>query len=166
MFVFVRALIYSSLFIALLLIFVPAQLAGRAGLSRPTLAGPQELVGMSLAVLGGLVAVWCILTFVVLGRGTPAPFDPPRKLVVRGPYSLVRNPMYLGAGMALAGTALVYHSPAILGYLLLLAAVTQVLVIGYEEPTLTRLFGADYDTYRSRVHRWMPWPRRPGSGAT
>ncbi len=111
---------------------------------------------MVVALGGAAVALWCILTFVVVGKGTPAPFDPPRQLVMRGPYRLVRNPMYLGAGLALCGAAIFYRSPALLGYVLALAVITHAFVVWYEEPTLRRLFGTDYEAYRSRVRRWLP----------
>jgi protein-S-isoprenylcysteine O-methyltransferase Ste14 len=161
MLVFVRAAIYSSLFIASILVFIPAQLLGGAGIVRPAAVGALRLVGMAAVTLGAAVALWCIATFAVEGRGTPAPFDPPRRLVVRGPYRLVRNPMYLGAGLALAGAAVVYRSVALVVYLLVLALITQALVVLYEEPTLGRQFGADYLAYCQQVRRWLP--RLPGS---
>jgi hypothetical protein len=58
---------------------------------------------MIMVTIGTAIALWCVLMFVFIGKGTPAPFDPPRKLVIRGPYRFVRNPMYIGAGMTLAG---------------------------------------------------------------
>ena len=160
MFVLVRAVIYASLFVAILLVFVPARLLGPVGLPRPSVLGMPELLGMAAVLVGALIAAWCVGTFVVVGRGTPAPFDPPRRLVVRGPYRFVRNPMYLGAALALAGAALVYRSVALVVYLLVLAAASHAFVVGYEEHALARLFGADYDAYRARVRRWIPWPRR------
>ncbi len=160
MFVLIRATIYATGFIALLLVFIPSQLLARSGITRPPPVGVPEVFGAAVAVAGAVVALWCILTFVVLGRGTPAPFDPPRSLVVRGPYRYVRNPMYLGAGLALAGAAAVYHSLPVLGYLAVLAVLTQGLVVWYEEPALTRSFGTEYSSYRERVNRWLPrWPR-------
>ena len=155
-FVLIRAIVYATCFIAFLLIFIPGRLLDRSGIARPPSIGATELVGMAAALLGAFVALWCILTFVFVGRGTPAPFDPPRRLVVRGPYQFVRNPMYLGAALALAGAAIVFHSLALVGYLALLAVVVQALVVWYEEPTLGRLFGADYEAYRRAVHRWLP----------
>ncbi len=119
MFVLARAATYSTLFIGLLLVFLPARVLAWSGVVRPAAFGPIELVGAIVAVGGAAMAVWCILTFVVVGKGTPAPFDPPRKLVVRGPYHFVRNPMYIGAVLALGGAAIVYHSVALLGYVLL-----------------------------------------------
>jgi protein-S-isoprenylcysteine O-methyltransferase Ste14 len=159
-FVLIRATIYATGFVALLLVFIPGQLLERSGILRRPPVGMVEMLGFAVAIVGAGVALWCILSFVVLGRGTPAPFDPPRQLVVRGPYRYVRNPMYLGAGLALAGAAAVYHSAVLLGYLAGLAVLTQGLVVWYEEPTLSRLFGADYASYRARVNRWLPrWPR-------
>lgn len=64
--------------------------------------------------------------------------------------------MYIGAGLALGGAAIFYRSLALLGYMLLFGAITHVFVVWYEEPTLRRLFGTDYEAYRSRVHRWLP----------
>ena len=65
---------------------------------------------MVVGAIGAILALWCIATFIMIGRGTPAPFDPPRHLVVVGPYRLVRNPMYIGAALALAGAVLFYES--------------------------------------------------------
>jgi protein-S-isoprenylcysteine O-methyltransferase Ste14 len=109
-----------------------------------------------IGTLGAAIALRCISTFVVIGRGTPAPFDPPRRLVVRGPYRFVRNPMYIGAALALAGAALFYNSVTLLAYSCVFLVATHLFVIGYEEPTLRRKFGSDYDDYRRNVCRWLP----------
>lgn len=153
-----RAATYAALFIALFLVFVPARLVGRVGVTRPAAIGPAEIAGGAIGVLGGLLALWCVLTFALVGRGTPAPFDPPRRLVTRGPYDFVRNPMYIGAGLALAGAALFYQSRALFGYTVLFFLITHLFVLRYEEPTLRRLFGREYEEYCLRVRRW--WPRR------
>jgi protein-S-isoprenylcysteine O-methyltransferase Ste14 len=105
-----------------------------------------------------LLALACILTFVFAGKGTPAPFDPPRRLVVRGPYRFVRNPMYLGAGLALTGAALFYQSIPMAGYAGAFLLITHFFVILYEEPTLRRTFGTDYAAYCRQTGRW--WPKR------
>lgn len=160
LFVAVRAIVYGTLFVSLLLVFLPARVLTASGIRRPATFGPAEAVGMGVAAAGAGLALWCIATFIVLGRGTPAPFDPPRRLVVRGPYRAVRNPMYLGAGLALGGAALFYRSAALLGYAALLLAATHMFVVGYEEPTLRRMFGAEYESYCRRVPRWRPSLRR------
>ena len=156
MFVLARALTYATLFVGLVLVLVPARMLEWSGVRAPAALGAAQLAGLALVVAGGAVALWCVLAFATLGRGTPAPFDPPRRLVVRGPYRFVRNPMYLGAATALAGAALYYESLTLLAYVALFALAAYLFVLGYEEPTLARLFGDDYAAYRARVRRWLP----------
>ncbi len=151
-----RVATWATLFIAFVLVLLPARVLMWSGVARPTTFGPWQWAGLALVVLGGVLALWCIITFATHGRGTPAPFDPPRRLVVRGPYRHVRNPMYLGAGIALAGAALYYRSLALVAYLAVCFALVHLFVIGYEEPTLGRTFGDAYAAYRQRVRRWWP----------
>lgn len=154
--VLVRALTYATLFIAVVLVYLPAQTLAWSGIGRPTRFALPQLLG-AIATLGGsALAVWCILSFAVIGRGTPAPFDPPRRLVIRGPYRYVRNPMYLGAGLALAGAALFYQSGVLLAYAAGFLLVMHAFVVWHEEPTLRQTFGEEYEEYRQRVHRWLP----------
>lgn len=154
--VFARAITYATLFIGLVLVFLPAQILSGAGVERPAGFGAPQIAGMIVGAAGGAVAIWCIVTFAVIGRGTPAPFDPPRRLVVRGPYAYVRNPMYLGAALALVGAALFYQTGALWVYAAAFLVATHALVVLYEEPTLRRTFGADYETYCLKVRRWWP----------
>jgi protein-S-isoprenylcysteine O-methyltransferase Ste14 len=158
MFVLGRAATYSVLFIGLLLIFLPGRILSSTGVIQPSAIGAWQVAGMLLGASGAALALTCILTFVFVGRGTPAPFDPPRRLVAHGPYRLVRNPMYLGAGLALAGAALFYQSIPLLGYAGLFLVITHLFVVLYEEPTLRRTFVKDYEAYCRRVGRW--WPKQ------
>lgn len=158
MFVLVRAVTYATLFVSLVLIFLPARVLSSAGITLPAAIGGWQVAGTFVGATGAALALSCILTFALVGRGTPAPFDPPRRLVVQGPYRFVRNPMYLGAGLALAGAALFYQSFALLGYLGVFLLVTHVFVVAYEEPTLRRTFAEDYDAYCAKTRRW--WPKR------
>ncbi len=144
------------MFIGLLLVYLPGRILAGSGLARPAAIGLLEIAGILLGIAGGLLAVWCILTFALVGKGTPAPFDPPRRLVVSGPYRHLRNPMYLGAVLALLGAALFYRSGALLIYAAMFLLATHLFVVGYEEPTLRRLFGSEYVAYRARVRRWLP----------
>jgi len=146
----VRSLVYATLFISLVLVFVPARLLEWSGVTRPAEFGAALLAGNVLVAAGATLVLMCILTFAFKGRGTPALFDPPRKLVVRGPYRLVRNPMYIGAGVALLGAALRYRSAALLAYAAIFLVAMHLFVVGYEEPTLRRTFGADYEEYCRR----------------
>lgn len=156
MFVLIRAITYASLFIGLVLIYVPARLLAWAGIVRPVGNNVQQVLGMIIAATGAAIAFWSIFTFASVGKGTPAPFDPPRRLVVQGPYRFVRNPMYIGAGLALAGAALFYGSLWILGYTGLLFLTTHLFVLWYEEPALRRCFGKAYEVYCGRTGRWWP----------
>jgi protein-S-isoprenylcysteine O-methyltransferase Ste14 len=156
MFVLVRTVTYAALFIGLLLIFLPARLLSWSGIVRPAAIELQQVAGMVIGAVGAAIALWCIFTFALIGRGTPAPFDPPRRLVIRGPYHFVRNPMYIGAGLALASAALFYGSFPLLGYACLFFVATHLFVVWYEEPTLRRTFGQEYEAYCRHVRRWWP----------
>lgn len=114
----------------------------------------MRAVGFGVAVAGATLAAACIASFVTVGRGTPAPFDPPREFVASGPYRYVRNPMYLGAAAVILGAGLILSSPSILLLALVFLVTMHLLVILYEEPTLANKFGTSYPRYRSFVHRW------------
>lgn len=157
MLVLVRAVTYAALFVGLVLVFLPARVLSRSGVIPPPAIGVRQVAGMVVVGGGAALALWCVLTFALVGRGTPAPFDPPRRLVVQGPYRVVRNPMYIGAGLALGGAALFYQSVPLLSYMGLFLLVTHLFVVWYEEPTLRRTFGKAYEAYCGRVRRW--WPR-------
>ncbi|MGD1107967.1 MAG: isoprenylcysteine carboxylmethyltransferase family protein [Terracidiphilus sp.] len=156
MFVIVRTITYASLFIAFVLIYLPARLLAWSGIVRPTVMGWPQIGGLLIGTVGAVIALSCVFAFAFIGKGTPAPFDPPRRLVVRGPYRFVRNPMYIGAALAVAGAALFYRSVALAAFVAGFLLVTHLFVVLYEEPTLRRLFGPDYQAYCQRVHRWFP----------
>ncbi len=156
MFVLARAVTYAALFIGLVLIYVPARLLSWSGIVRPAAIEMPQVAGMVIGAAGAAVALWCIYAFASIGRGTPAPFDPPRRLVIHGPYRFVRNPMYIGAGLALAGAALFYESLPLLGYVGVLFLATELFVVWYEEPTLRQTFGQEYEAYCRQVRRWWP----------
>jgi protein-S-isoprenylcysteine O-methyltransferase Ste14 len=158
MFIVIRAITYAAVFIGFFLVYLPGRFLAGSGIVRPVVIRMPQIGGMILGAIGAAFALWCILTFAFIGKGTPAPFDPPRRLVIRGPYRFVRNPMYIGAGLALAGAALFYQSSSLLLYAGLFLLGTHLFVILYEEPILRRNFGDDYKEYCCRVGRW--WPTR------
>jgi protein-S-isoprenylcysteine O-methyltransferase Ste14 len=158
MFTLIRAITYATLFIGFLLVFLPARVLSMSGIAQPASFGAAQTGGLVVAASGACLALWCIFTFLVVGRGTPAPFDPPRRLVVVGPYGCVRNPMYIGAALALSGAALFYESWELLAYAGAFLLVTHLFVVAYEEPTLRDTFGPPYLQYCGRVRRW--WPGR------
>ena len=154
--VLLRALTYATLFVGLFLVVVPQRILAASGIVRPTHLGPAQAAGLVLVAFGAAVVLWCVLTFALIGKGTPAIFDPPRKLVIAGPYRWVRNPMYIGGGLVALGAALFYGSAALGLYALTFFIVVHLLVRFYEEPHLGRVFGTPYDEYRRSVRRWMP----------
>ena len=154
MFILLRAVVYATLFIAFGLVFLPSWLLRNTGLASPAVTGPAEAAGAALVVAGGCLVGWSILSFVFVGKGTAAPFDPPRRLVVSGPFRYLRNPIYVGAIVAMAGAALYYRSWGLLAFDAAIAVIFHVLVRAYEEPVLRRTFGTAYDTYCASVPRW------------
>jgi len=157
MFVAFRAITYATLFVGFLLVYLPSRFLLWSGIVRPTTMEAPQIAGIIIVSIGAAIALWCVVAFAWIGKGTPAPFDPPRRLVVRGPYRFVRNPMYIGGALAFAGAALFYRSLFLLAYFCLFLLAACLFVLFYEEPTLRRSFGTDYETYCHRVHRW--WPR-------
>jgi protein-S-isoprenylcysteine O-methyltransferase Ste14 len=97
--------------------------------------------------------------FSAAGKGTLAPWDPPRRLVVVGLYRFTRNPMYVGVLTLVLGWTLLLGSPWLAAYVVVLAAVFHLRTVLYEEPHLARLFGVEWERYRAAVPRWLP--RRP-----
>lgn len=116
---------------------------------------PFHADGLWLLVPGGLVVLECVREFYANGKGTLAPWDPPRRLVTAGLYRRSRNPMYVGVLLIIAGWAVAYRSPVLAGYAALTALMFHFRVLLYEEPTLARLFPEDWPRYRARVRRWL-----------
>jgi protein-S-isoprenylcysteine O-methyltransferase Ste14 len=112
--------------------------------------------GIVLMIAGGALGVACVVDFVVRGSGTPAPFDPPKKFVVAGPYRRVRNPMYIGGIGLVAGFGLYLRSPAILLLAVIFFLLSHLFVTRVEEPGLRKKFGAPYEEYLKTVPRWLP----------
>jgi len=110
------------------------------------------------SVLGFAVALRCVWDFGRTGHGTPAPIAPPKKLVVAGFYQYVRNPMYLGFFAGWIGLWIVFgraNAIAIAAACAILLCVA-LFVRAYEEPTLRKTFGTEYDEYCRHVRRWLP----------
>jgi protein-S-isoprenylcysteine O-methyltransferase Ste14 len=118
---------------------------------------PMRVLGVILLVAGLIVLVQAFVRFVVEGFGTPVPVAAPDRLVVGGLYRYVRNPMYVALIAAIVGQALLLGRLGLLLYAAAVWTISAVFVRWYEEPTLTRRFGAEYDAYRRAVPAW--WPR-------
>ena len=125
---------------------------------------PMRALGVILLGAGVIALVRAFARFVAEGLGTPAPIAPPERLVVGGEYRYVRNPMYMAVLATVIGQALLLGQLVLVGYAAVLWLVSAAFVRWYEEPTLTRRFGADYQAYRRAVPAWLPRlrPWKPG----
>lgn len=121
-------------------------------------AGPGLAAAIAVLATGAAIYAWCVWDFARFGRGTPAPIDAPKRLVVRGLYRFTRNPMYVGVLTVILGWALLFRSPDLLVYALAVGACFQLFIVLYEERRLASEFASQYDDYRSRVPRWLPRP--------
>ena len=145
----------------LFFILAPGMVAGFIPLALLR-TGPQVQTGFlayaafPLWVIGTTVLIWCFWDFLVKGKGTPAPINPPKELVVSGLYKYVRNPMYVGILLVILGHFLWFGFWNLLIYAAVVFAAFSAFVIFYEEPTLKRNFGAAYEDYLKQVPRWIP----------
>jgi protein-S-isoprenylcysteine O-methyltransferase Ste14 len=113
-------------------------------------------VGLALIAAGLVFVVWTIRLFSTIGDGTLAPWDPTARLVVRGPYLHVRNPMISGVAFVLAGEAVALPSKALFLWFAAFVVANAVYIPLVEEPGLRRRFGDDYEAYCANVPRWLP----------
>jgi protein-S-isoprenylcysteine O-methyltransferase Ste14 len=118
-----------------------------------------EWWGLIPVVLGTGLLLWCVREFYVAGRGTLAPWTPPKALVVTGLYRFSRNPMYVAVALILIGWALGYRSPALAIYAFAVCVAFHLRVVLNEEPFLARTHGDEWVRYKARVSRWIG-PRR------
>lgn len=126
-------------------------------------AHPAYWISLLMAAAGLLLVLWTARLFMAVGNGTPAPWDPPAKLVVIGPYRFVRNPMITGVLLILAAEAVFFGSLPLLAWMLVFFLIHAVYLLRSEEPGLQRRFGKDYQAYRANVPRWIP-RLRPWAG--
>jgi protein-S-isoprenylcysteine O-methyltransferase Ste14 len=147
----VKTLVFTIVVPGTVAVYIPQTLKG----SRVSLPVPFPWIGVALIGCGAAIYLWCAWDFAVKGLGTPAPIDAPRVLVVNGLYRFSRNPMYAGVFTAIEGQALYYGSGHIAVYGCVMLTIAYVFVVLYEEPTLRRLFGNQYDEYCRRVPRWL-----------
>jgi len=109
----------------------------------------------AIVALGTLLLLWCVREFYVSGRGTLAPWSPPRHLVTSGPYRWSRNPMYIGVVTILLGWCVLWDSRTLRNYTLVVAGLFYLRVLAVEEPWAARSFGAEWNAYRAKVPRWI-----------
>jgi protein-S-isoprenylcysteine O-methyltransferase Ste14 len=151
------------------LVFIPViilTLVENSGTSHQFATPDQIIFWLALLPAGvGLgLAVWTVRLFMKFGQGTPAPWDPPKKLVIRGPYRHVRNPMISGALLILLAEAMLFQSWPLTVWMAVFFFVNAIYFRFIEEKGLEKRFGDDYRRYRTHVPRWIPrlrpWLRR------
>lgn len=151
-----RSVFFTFLLPGTVTVLIPYWLISSRGagtyLDHPAL----RYLGIPLIAIGSAGLLWSIWEFFSEGRGTLAPVDPPKYLVVRGLYRYVRNPMYVSVVATLWGEAIFFKSQAVLIEAGVFILVAHLFVVGYEEPVLRRQFGESYERYLQTVGRWIP----------
>jgi protein-S-isoprenylcysteine O-methyltransferase Ste14 len=148
---FIRALISFLILPGVLAGVIPAWIA-----SADTNRGGGWTIGFGILGLGIFLLLWCVRDFFVSGRGTLAPWDPPKRLVIVGLYRWVRNPMYIGVLTLVFGWSIAVGSRWLAVYARALAIMFHLRVVLGEEPWLQQQFGADWMAYSASVSRWLP----------
>ena len=151
-----RNVLWTGLFPGTVAGFLPYVILSYWDEFPPARLDAAQLAGLVALALGVGTLLKCIWDFAMVGRGTLAPMDPPRVLVVRGLYRYVRNPMYVGVLTALLGEVLFFESWALFQYAMVWLLIVHLFVVLYEEPKLRRHFGASYEEYCRAVRRWLP----------
>lgn len=149
-FKFARALFAFFVLPGMVAFVIPLRIAPRhAGTDN------QHWLGIPVLIVGVVLLLWCVRDFYVAGKGTLAPWSPPKRLVTVGLYRLSRNPMYIGVLTIVAGWALWFMSRGLLMYLVILLIGFHLRVILFEEPWAERTFGDQWRSYNARVRRWL-----------
>jgi protein-S-isoprenylcysteine O-methyltransferase Ste14 len=119
------------------------------------LSAPVQALGFLPLILGTVVLLICVGQFYVTGKGTLAPWSPPKHLVTGGIYGLSRNPMYVAVTLILAGWSLAYHNMGLGVYAAVVFVAFHLRVVFGEEPRLAQTFGETWNVYRQKVRRWI-----------
>jgi protein-S-isoprenylcysteine O-methyltransferase Ste14 len=160
--VLLKTIIFTFVVPGTVTLLVPYSLLSSRLPSFPKKVNCMPFLGVFPMLLGASIYFWCAWDFTFAGRGTPAPIDPPKTLVVRGLYRYVRNPMYVGVFSILLGEALFFESRTLLVYAAVVFFFFYLFVVLYEEPILRQKFGESYQKYCQSVPRWLPWRIKAG----
>jgi protein-S-isoprenylcysteine O-methyltransferase Ste14 len=151
------ALVFKNLLFTLVVpgtvaVYVPLQIAR----GRSPASGSSFALAVAVLAVGAAIYARCVWDFAAFGRGTPAPIDAPKRLVVRGLYRYTRNPMYEGVLAVIFGWALLFRAAGLIFYASAVAICFHLFIVLYEERHLRHAFGSEYEDYCSRVGRWLP----------
>jgi len=148
-----KTLLFTVLVPGTVAVYVPYRIARP---TRPIEVSALGVLGVLMFGCGALIYLSCAWHFAWTGRGTPAPIDPPKVLIVRGLNRYVRNPMYIGVLTMILGQSALFASPQVLYYGAFFFVAANLFVLLYEEPALRKQFGASYEEYLRTVPRWVP----------
>lgn len=156
-----RTALYMAAFGSSTLLYLPALLLALVEIPTwpPRAGAPGLVTAGGLAVLAVSLGGWAVQSFAEAG-GTPLPFDPPRRLVITGPYAYLRNPMQVSGVLCALALWAAYGSWLLAVYAVDLILISELIFARHEEPQLLARFGDPYIRYRTAVHRW--WPRARG----
>lgn len=118
-----------------------------------------KFAGLIVGAVGTIFLLNMFVYFALAGRGTPAPFDPPKRLVTNGLFRYVRNPGYIGGVLVMVGEGVFLESGIVFIYAAFMWIMFHAYVVYFEEPSLKKMFGESYDEYLKMTSRWIP--RRP-----
>jgi protein-S-isoprenylcysteine O-methyltransferase Ste14 len=153
---YLKSLLYVSFGIGTLVLFLPWVLR-KLGVEWAAFdPGTLRWMGAVVMAIGAAMYFSCVWDFNTTGKGTPAFWDPPRRLITNPWFQAVRNPMYMGVALMNMGQGIFFGSTMILLYSLMVTLGFHVFVVAYEEPHLKKVYGADYDAYCQAVPRWFP----------
>jgi protein-S-isoprenylcysteine O-methyltransferase Ste14 len=143
------------------LVFIPAiiLLIAKDSNLHHNITTPDQIrfwLALFIAVFGLIFSVWTATLFRKVGEGTPAPWDPPKKMVIRGPYRHVRNPMITSVLIILFAAAIFFQSWPIAFWMLVFFVGNTIYFPLVEEKGLENRFGEDYRKYKAQVPRWIP----------
>jgi protein-S-isoprenylcysteine O-methyltransferase Ste14 len=158
-FLAIRALLFVTLLPGTVAGYIPFRIIESTAPAFALDLSASSMLAAGLIVCGAAVLLRCVWDFFAVGRGTLAPFDAPRHLVVTGLYRFTRNPMYNGVLAMLLGEAWLFRSSALLRYAAVVFVLFNIFVLVYEEPALESQFGESYRAYRRAVPRWGFTPR-------
>jgi protein-S-isoprenylcysteine O-methyltransferase Ste14 len=120
------------------------------------ISGVILAVGIFLILLGLGFVIYTNKSFLMVGKGTLAPWDPPKKLVVVDLYRYVRNPMISGLSMIILGESMIFYSIELFGFFVFVVIFNHIYFVYSEEPGLIKRFGNEYIEYKKNVPRWIP----------
>lgn len=149
-------LLYTLAVPGLMIVLIPYLLLTLRFRLIPMRLGIYHIFGWLLICVGTVLYLWAAWDLTFTGKGTPSPISPPKKLVVRGPYRVMRNPICGGILLILFGEAIYFQEVILIVYSCLIFLSFNRHIRNNEEPMLTKKFGANYRLYCHAIPRWLP----------